>query len=115
VDPDYPEIALRGLSTMIPGLRGYFGRLPKPTVDGGYYTKTQENRPLIGRLPVRGAYIIGALSGYGVMASPGAGDLLARHIVGHELPSYATAFSLERYDDPEYQQLLKTWRTTGQL
>jgi len=25
---------------MIPGLSAYFGRLPKPVVDGGYYTKT---------------------------------------------------------------------------
>lgn len=115
VDPDYPEIAIRGLATMIPGLRQYFGRLPKPIVDGGYYTKTRENRPLIGRLPVRGAYVIGALSGYGLMASMAAGDLLARYMVGDELPDYASAFSLERYDDPAYRELLEHWGTTGQL
>jgi glycine/D-amino acid oxidase-like deaminating enzyme len=115
VDPDYPEIALRGLATMIPGLRQYFGRLPRPIVDGGYYTKTRENRPLIGRLPVRGAYVIGALSGYGLMASMAAGDLLARYVVGEVLPEYAPAFSLERYEDPAYQELLEHWGTTGQL
>jgi glycine/D-amino acid oxidase-like deaminating enzyme len=115
VDRDYPEIAIRGLATMIPGLRDYFGRLPRPIVDGGYYTKTQENRPLIGPLPVRGAYVIGALSGYGLMASMAAGELLAQHIVGDELPRYASAFGLERYDDPGYQELLKHWGTTGQL
>jgi glycine/D-amino acid oxidase-like deaminating enzyme len=114
-DPDYPEIAVRGLATMIPGLRQYFDRLPRPSVDGGYYTKTQENRPLIGPLPVQGAYVIGALSGYGLMASMAAGELVARHIVGGELPSYAAAFRLERYDDPSYQELLKDWGTTGQL
>ena len=31
-------------------------------IDGGYYCKTQENRPLVGPLPVAGAYMIGALS-----------------------------------------------------
>ncbi len=115
IDPDYPEIAIRGLATMIPGLRQYFERLPKPSIDGGYYTKTQENRPLIGPLPVPGAYVIGALSGFGLMASMAAGELLARHIVGGELPGYASAFGLERYEDPAYQELLKNWGTTGQL
>jgi len=114
-DPRYPEIVLRGLATMIPGLRAYLDRLPKPVVDGGYYTKTRENRPLIGKLPVEGAYIIGALSGFGVMAGCGAGELLAAHLTGRTLPHYAPAFLLERYEDPEYQKLLETWGESGQL
>lgn len=114
-DPRYPELALRGLSTMIPGLATYFDRLPKSTMDGGYYTKTRENRPLIGPLPVRGAYVIGALSGFGVMASAAAGDLLAAHITGSPLPDYAPAFQLDRYDDPAYQKLLEHWEGAGQL
>jgi len=84
-------------------------------VDGGYYTKTSENRPLIGPLPVKGAYMIGALSGYGIMASCGAGELLAAHLTGSPLPPYAPAFTLERYRDPEYQKLLENWGETGQL
>jgi len=28
-----------------------------------------ENRPLIGKLPIEGAYVVGALSGFGVMAA----------------------------------------------
>lgn len=115
VDPHYPEIVFRGLAVMIPGLSVYFGRLPKPVVDGGYYTKTRENRPLIGPLPIKGAYMIGALSGYGIMASCGAGELLAAHLTGSELPSYAPAFTLNRYQDPEYQKLLEKWGETGQL
>ena len=88
-DPRYPEIALRGLSSMLPSLRTYFDAMPRLTMDGGYYTKTQENRPLIGPLPVRGAFVIAALSGYGVMAACAAGELLAAHVTGSELPAYA--------------------------
>ncbi len=114
-EPHYPEIALRGLTTMLPGLKSYFGKLPRLTMDGGYYTKTQENRPLIGRLPVPGAYVIAALSGYGIMASCAAGELLAAHVTGGPLPAYAPAFALERYADPHYQELLKNWGASGQL
>jgi glycine/D-amino acid oxidase-like deaminating enzyme len=114
-DPYYPEIALRGLSVMIPGLEAYAGHLPKLVADGGYYTKTKENRPLIGPLPVAGAYLIGALSGFGVMAGCAAGELLAGHLTGSALPSYASAFLLERYQDPEYQKLLASWDNTGQI
>ncbi len=114
-DADYPEVVLRGMTTLVPGLRAYLDRLPKPYVDGGYYTKTKENRPLIGPLPVEGAYIIGALSGFGLMAAAGAGDLLAGHIAGTSTPDYAAAFLPSRYQDPAYQQLLATWDDTGQL
>jgi glycine/D-amino acid oxidase-like deaminating enzyme len=115
VDEFYPEIALRGLSVMIPGLAQYFQRAPRPFVDGGYYTKTRENRPLIGPLPVEGAYVIGGLSGFGQMAACAAGELLAAYLTGSVLPHYAPAFSLARYEDPEYQRLLENWRDTGQL
>lgn len=114
-DPDYPEIVLRGLVRMVPGLAPYIGRT-RPWVDGGYYCKTQENRPLIGPLPVAGAYIFGAVSGYGIMASQAGGELIAAHIAGGELPAYAPAFLLDRYEDPAYQKLLAKWdATSGQL
>jgi glycine/D-amino acid oxidase-like deaminating enzyme len=115
-EAEYPEILLRGLSRMIPGLSVYFDKMSKPELDGGYYCKTRENRPLIGPLPVEGAYVIGALSGYGIMASMAAGELLASHIGGGRLPDYAPAFLLERYDDPAYLKLLESWdATSGQL
>jgi sarcosine oxidase, subunit beta len=114
-DPDYPEVALRGLARLAPGLARYFERRGKPIVDGGYYTRTPENRPLIGPLPVSGAYVLGALSGYGVMAALAAGELLAAHVCGGSLPPYAPAFSLSRYDDPIYQALLADWAEDGQL
>jgi glycine/D-amino acid oxidase-like deaminating enzyme len=115
LDVLFPELVLRGLITMLPGLRAYLGRMSKPYVDGGYYTKTKENRPLIGPLPVRGAYVIGALSGYGLMAAPAAGELIAAHIVGAALPDFAPAFTLSRYDDPAYVESLESWGTGGQL
>ncbi len=114
-DPAYPEIALRGMSRMIPALGAYFPRLPRAVVDGGYYTKTRENRFLACPLPVEGAYVLGALSGYGLMAAQGAAELLACHVTGAALPRYAPAFRLERYDDPGYRALLDTWGDSGQL
>ena len=114
-DPNYPEIALRGMARMIPSLSAYFGKLPRCFVDGGYYTKTRENRFLAGPLPVEGAYLIGALSGYGLMAACGAGEILAAYVTGSSLPPYAWWFTLERYEKPEYQRLLENWGASGQL
>jgi glycine/D-amino acid oxidase-like deaminating enzyme len=110
-----PELALRGMATIIPGLARYIDRAPKPYIDGGYYVKTRENRPLIGPLPVAGAYIVGALSGYGLMAACAAGELLAAHVCGDALPHYAPAFLLARYQDQAYQKLLESWGDEGQL
>lgn len=115
VDPLYPEIVHRGLIPMLPGLRAYLGKFPKPQIDGGYYIKTIENRPIIGPLPISGAYILGALSGFGIMASCAAGELLAFHIAGASLPDYAPAFSLDRYDNPDYRKRINNWKDSGQL
>lgn len=115
LDPHYPEIVLRGLITMLPGLQVYLGHAGRPWLDGGYYIKTRENRPLIGPLPVEGAYIIGALSGFGLMAACAAGELLALHLTGGPLPAYAPAFSPERYQDPGYIASLENPQATGQL
>ncbi len=115
-DPEYAEVVVRGLTRMIPGLAAYGGNFGRPYVDGGYYCKTRENRPLIGPLPMEGAYVFGALSGYGIMASQAGADLLAAHIAGGELPDYAAAMALSRYDDPAYRKLLEGWDATmGQL
>ena len=97
-DPEYPTIVVRGLARMIPGMSAYFRSADRLKVDGGYYCKTPDNRPLIGPLPVEGAFIVGALSGYGVMGSQAAGELLAAHLTGEDLPDYAQAFSFDRFD-----------------
>ena len=86
-DPASAEIVLRGLSRMIPALGGYAQRLPRSFVDGGYYTKTRgEPLPCL-PAPRRGRLLLGGLSGYGLMSSNGAADLLADHIVGRPLPA----------------------------
>ena len=115
LDDQYPEIALRGLATMLPGLSAYFGRAPRPRLDGGYYIRTRENRPLIGGTPVEGAYLIGALSGFGIMSACAAGELLAADVTGGQVPGYAAAFSLARYDDADYVGQLDRSEATGEL
>lgn len=85
---------------MLPHMAKYFGRMPRPQLDGGYYTKSRENRPLAGSMGVDGAYVVGAVSGYGIMSACGVGDLLAAHITGVDVPSYAKAFELSRYEKP---------------
>jgi len=115
MDEQYPEVALRGLAAMLPRMKEYFGRMPRPQLDGGYYTKTRENRPLVGPIGVEGAYVIGALSGYGIMSACGVGELLSAHVTSAELPSYASAFELSRYADDEYTKKLEHWTDSGQL
>lgn len=115
MDEGYPEVALRGLAAMLPRMKEYFPKMPRPQLDGGFYTKTRENRPLVGAMGVDGAYVIGAVSGYGIMSACGVGELLAAHVTGGELPPYANAFALSRYDDPEYQMKLGDWGDSGQL
>src|SRR3989304_36914 len=104
--PPCPGTAIRGMPPMTPAPGASLPRLPRTVVDGGYYTKTRENRFLACPLPVEGAWVLGALSGYGLMAAARAAGLLADHITGRPLPRYAPAFSLERYDDPAYRALL---------
>jgi glycine/D-amino acid oxidase-like deaminating enzyme len=100
---------------MVPALRAYAGKPVRPYVDGGYYVKTRENRPLIGPAPVEGAYISCGYSGFGVMASCAGGELIARHMIGAPLPGYAPAFLFSRYQDDEYIKLLDRWGDGGQL
>jgi hypothetical protein len=50
------------------------------------------------------------------MASQAAGDLLAAHILGEQLPEEASEFRLSRYADPAYQaELARLDTTSGQL
>jgi glycine/D-amino acid oxidase-like deaminating enzyme len=115
-DPQYAEVAIRGAAGMLPRMREYFGSGAAAVVDGGYYCKTRENRPLVGPLAVDGAYMLGALSGYGIMGSHAGGDLLAAHVTGARLPDYAEWFLPSRYDRPGYRETIERWgANVGQL
>ncbi len=114
-DPFYPEVVLRGMTKLAPALESYLERLPHAFVDGGYYTKTIENRPLAGPAGAKGAFVCAALSGFGLMAAPACAELVADAILGESTPSYASAFRIERYADAEYLKRLESWGSTGQL
>ncbi|MCY4349249.1 MAG: FAD-dependent oxidoreductase [Thiotrichales bacterium] len=114
-DARLPEIALRGWSRMLPSLKRYFTRLPRMAVDGGYYAKTPENRPLIGPLPIAGAWVNAAYSGFGIMGACAGGELLAAHVCGAPLPPCAAAFHPARFDDPGYLDAFASDSADGQL
>jgi glycine/D-amino acid oxidase-like deaminating enzyme len=115
-DPHYAEICLRGAAAMMPALQTYLERDQFGVTDGGYYCKTVDNRPLIGALPIDGAFALGGISGYGIMASQAAAELLAQHVLGESLPDYARAFLPARFDEPGYLDEVKRWGAlTGQL
>ena len=113
--PNYGEIALRGMTRLMPSLSAYLNHLPAIFVDGGYYTKTRENRPLACPLPCDGAYLHGALSGFGMMVSLGTAEILACHIAGATPPDYSPHFDLTRYSDRKYVSSIDDWVGTGQL
>jgi glycine/D-amino acid oxidase-like deaminating enzyme len=115
LDEGYPEIALRGLATMLPGMSRYFEKMPRPQLDGGYYTKTPENRPLAGPLPIKGAFVVGAVSGYGIMSACAMGELLARYVTGDVLPDYAPALLPTRYEDADYRKEMESLEDSGEL
>ncbi len=116
-DPWYPEVALRAVAKMVPGLAVYLGdRMRRPFVDGGYYCKTSENRLLVGPTPVAGYQLLCGLSGYGIMAAAAAAELLGATLSGGTLPEYAAEFRLDRYADPAYQaRLARGEFSSGQL
>jgi len=99
---EFLEVVLRGATKLVPELRQYIGKIANPMHDGGYYTESKENIPIIGPMRVDGAFIVGALGGYGIMAGCAAGELGAAWVAASELPIYAQNFSFKRYDNPKY-------------
>ncbi len=116
LDPNFPDIVIRAASRLNSALQSYLGRLPRAARHyGGYYTMTEENWPLIGPMRTPGAYMAGALSGFGTMAATATGALCAASIAGAEQPDYAAAFTLDRYEDPALMAALRDNASKGVL
>lgn len=115
-ESEYARNCIRGLAAMAPGMSVYANGSDFGFTDGGYYCKVPDNRPLIGALPIEGAFVLSALSGTGIMSSHAAGELMALHVTGKPLPDYAKAFLPSRFDDAAYVKQVEAWgRMTGQL
>ena len=106
---------MRGLSTIVPELEQYRDRLPETVIDAGYYTKTAENRPLACRVGPEGSYVCGALSGFGILAACGVGELVANAVANLPLPEWAHWFDIRRYDDGRYISEIVATADSGQL
>ena len=103
IDPQFPDTVLRGASRLNPKLGAYIGKLPNGVHHyGGYYTMTEENWPLIGKMKTEGAFVAGALSGYGSMAACAAGELCASWVTGQSVPDYALSLGINRYADKAF-------------
>lgn len=115
LDRDFPEVCLRGMASMLPRLKEYLGKLPRPQVDGGYYTKAPDSLPIVGPTGATGIFLCGAVAGYGIMSACAIGELLAAHVKGTPLPSYATALHPSRFDDPAHRSSFMEDLESGQL
>ena len=112
VDPQFPDSLLRAGSRLHPALAAYIGHLPRGARHyGGYYAMTQENWPLIGRMTTDGAFIAGALSGYGSMGACAAGSLCAAWVAGEPVPAYAKVLDGSRYADAALMDELRALGT----
>ncbi len=114
--PQYPEIVMRAATRLNPSLKAYADEFPaRFSHYGGYYPMTRENWPLIGSLGIDGAFIAGALSGFGSMSACAAGAICAASICDGDLPSYASQLSLARYSDKELMTELTNAPSKGVL
>lgn len=114
--PLFPELVVRGAARANPGLAPYIEHLPAHVTHyGGYYTKTDENWPLIGPMGIDGAFVATGLSGYGTMAACSVGELIAAWICGDPIEKNMRRLSLERYEDADLMQELLTLASSGEL
>lgn len=115
-NPMFPELVIRATSKLHPSLGAYLAEFPtRFSHYGGYYPMTAENWPLVGPLGVDGAFVTGALSGYGCMAACAAGRTCAAWISGSDLPGYAAHLSPGRYSDDKLMAEIAALETNGIL
>jgi glycine/D-amino acid oxidase-like deaminating enzyme len=106
--PWLAEVVVKGVARMVPAFAVYLERMRRPFVDGGYYTKAPDNRPLVGPTELPGLYLLAALSGYGIMAAMGAAELLGSYLVDGVAPDWAHDVAPERFADAAYRRRLET-------
>ncbi len=112
----FPELVIRGAARANPALAPYIEHLPAHVTHyGGYYTKTDENWPLIGPLGVEGAFVATGLSGYGTMAACATGELIAAWVCGDSISASMRRLGLERYEDTDFMAELKSQASSGEL
>ncbi len=113
--PWLAEVVVRGVARVVPAFAVYLERMQRPFVDGGYYTKAPDNRPLVGPTAIPGLYLMAALSGYGIMAALGAAEVLAAHL-DVDPPAWAHDLAPERFADAAYRaQVAGGAASAGQL
>ena len=116
IDPHFPEVVIRGAAAFLPALQPYVDSPPtRFSHYGGYYTMTEENWPLIGPMNDQGAFVVGALSGFGSMSACAAGKLCAAYINGNNLPNYAADLSLARQNNKALLDELRSSASKGLL
>jgi glycine/D-amino acid oxidase-like deaminating enzyme len=116
IDPQFPDTVLRGASRLNPRLKTYIGRLPRGAHHyGGYYSMTEENWPLIGPMRTKGAYVAGALSGFGTMSACATGSICAAWVADAPQPAFARALSPSRRDDAALMAELAALSSKGVL
>lgn len=118
--PWLAEVVVRGVARMVPDFAVYLQRMRRPFVDGGYYTKVPDNRVTVGPTEVPGLHLLAALSGYGIMASMGAAELMAAHLLDGAAPAWLAAplaadLAPERFADAAYRAQLAGEAGAGQL
>jgi glycine/D-amino acid oxidase-like deaminating enzyme len=106
-EPWLAEVVVRGVARMMPAFARYLEGMRRPFVDGGYYTKMPDNMPVLGPTELPGLHLLAALSGYGIMASQGAAEVVAATLLGAEPPVWASAFAAARFADPAYRERLR--------
>lgn len=116
IDHQFPEIVIRGAATFLPALQPYIESPPtRFSHYGGYYTMTEENWPLIGPMNDRGAFMVGALSGFGSMSACAAAKLCVAHVLGKRLPDYASDLGLGRLQNAALLAKLRSSSNKGLL
>ncbi|MGH2465483.1 MAG: NAD(P)/FAD-dependent oxidoreductase, partial [Candidatus Limnocylindrales bacterium] len=96
--PAFPRLVLARAASLVPGLAAYLeGELDLIDHDGGFYARTPDGLPLIGRLQPEGMFVLAGLAGFGAMMASGAGELAAAWLLGDEPSELAAAFLPSRF------------------